>query len=64
MELLGFNILMLRPEERFAFLDRDGAELMLEQPSGERLWPRTELPSQQDSVVPSGDERRHFHLPS
>jgi catechol 2,3-dioxygenase-like lactoylglutathione lyase family enzyme len=29
--LLGFRILYARPDERFAFLDRDGAEIMLEQ---------------------------------
>jgi hypothetical protein len=33
-----------RLEERFAYLERDGAELMLEQPvSQDRLWPRAEL---------------------
>lgn len=43
-ELLGFRVLYSRPEERFAYLDRDGAELMLEQPVSEgRLSPRTEL---------------------
>lgn len=42
--LLGFHILYERPEERFVFLNRDGAELMLEQPfSRDRLWPRAEL---------------------
>jgi lactoylglutathione lyase len=42
--LLGFHILYARPEERFAFLDRDGAEIMLEQPRTRgRLWPRAEL---------------------
>jgi len=43
-ELLGFRVLYSRPEERFAYLERDGAELMLEQPvSQDRLWPRAEL---------------------
>lgn len=43
-ELLGFRILYSRPEEGFAYLDREGAELMLEQSIvGERLWPRAEL---------------------
>lgn len=42
--LLGFRVLYSRPEERFAFLERDGAELMLEQPiARDRLWPRAEL---------------------
>lgn len=34
LEVLGFELLYERPEDRFAFLDRDGAELMLEQPTG------------------------------
>jgi len=43
-ELLGFRVLYSRLEERFAYLERDGAELMLEQPvSQDRLWPRAEL---------------------
>lgn len=42
--LLGFRILYERPEDRFVFLERDGAELMLEQPlTRDRLWPRCEL---------------------
>lgn len=42
--LLGFRVLYSRPGERFAFLERDGAELMLEQPiARDRLWPRAEL---------------------
>jgi catechol 2,3-dioxygenase-like lactoylglutathione lyase family enzyme len=32
--LLGFGVQFRRPEERFAYLDRDGAEIMLEQPTG------------------------------
>ena len=43
-ELLGFRVRYSRPEQRFAYLERDGAELMLEQPIGkDRLWPRAEL---------------------
>jgi catechol 2,3-dioxygenase-like lactoylglutathione lyase family enzyme len=42
--LLGFRVLYSRPAERFAYLERDGAELMLEQSVGKgRLWPRAEL---------------------
>lgn len=42
--LLGFKILYARPEDRFAYLDRGGAELMLEQPHArDRLWPKAEL---------------------
>jgi len=33
-ELLGFAVRYARPEERFAYLDRDGAELMIEQSVG------------------------------
>ena len=33
-EILGFRVRFDRPEERFAFLDLDGAELMLEEASG------------------------------
>jgi len=43
-ELLGFRVLYSRSEERFAYLERDGAELMLEQSIAKgRLWPRAEL---------------------
>lgn len=43
-DLLGFRVLYARAEERFAYLERDGAELMLEQPlAHDRLWPRAEL---------------------
>ena len=43
-ELLGFRVLYSRPEERFAYLERDGAELMLEQSVRQgRLSPRAEL---------------------
>ncbi|MGW0201028.1 bleomycin resistance protein [Nonomuraea sp. NPDC003201] len=42
--LLGFKIRYERPQERFAYLERDGADLMLEQPLGQdRLYPRAEL---------------------
>ena len=42
--LLGFRVLYARPEDRFVFLEREGAELMLEQPrTHDRLWPRAEL---------------------
>lgn len=32
-EVLGFTVLYSRPEERFAYLDREGAQLMIEQPT-------------------------------
>ena len=42
--LLGFAISYSRPGERFAYLTRDGADLMLEQPATrDRLYPRAEL---------------------
>jgi catechol 2,3-dioxygenase-like lactoylglutathione lyase family enzyme len=42
--LLGFQVRYERPKERFAYLELDGAELMLEQPwSRDRLYPRAEL---------------------
>ncbi len=34
---LGFAMLYSRPEDRFAFLEREGAQIMLEQPTG-RTW--------------------------
>lgn len=34
VELAGFRVLYGRPEEGFAFLDRDGAQLMLEEAEG------------------------------
>jgi len=37
VDLLGFQILYDRPEERFAYLEREGAELMIEEPTG-RVW--------------------------
>ena len=44
IRLLGFAVLYERPEERFAFLQREGAELMLEQPfRHDRLSPKAEL---------------------
>lgn len=42
VDLLGFCVLYDRPDEKFAYLDRDGAELMLEQPIG-RIWLTGEL---------------------
>ncbi len=33
-EVLGFGVRYARPEERFAYLDREGAELMIEQAVG------------------------------
>jgi catechol 2,3-dioxygenase-like lactoylglutathione lyase family enzyme len=32
--VLGFAVRYARPEERFAYLEREGAEIMLEQPTG------------------------------
>src|SRR4051812_33368173 len=32
--VLGFHVRYARPEERFAYLEREGAEIMLEQPTG------------------------------
>lgn len=40
--MLGFVVLYARPEERFAYLEREGAELMIEQPT-ERNWTTAEL---------------------
>lgn len=34
VEVLGFRVLFERGEERFAYLERDGAELMLQEASG------------------------------
>ncbi len=36
-ELLGFQVQYERPDERFAYVAREGAELMLEEPVG-RVW--------------------------
>jgi lactoylglutathione lyase len=42
--LPGFRVGYDRPQERFAYLERDGADLMLEQPlTRDRLYPRVEL---------------------
>ena len=42
--VLGFGVRYARHEERFLYLERDGAELMLEQPlESDRLFPRAEL---------------------
>ena len=41
VRLLGFEILYRRPLERFAYLEREGVELMLEQPFEQnRLYPK------------------------
>lgn len=43
-EVVGFRVVYARPEERFAYLGLDGAELMIEQPTGEdRTWLAAEL---------------------
>lgn len=43
-DVLGFEILYMRGEERFAFLDREGAQLMIEQTvDQERGWDTAEL---------------------
>jgi catechol 2,3-dioxygenase-like lactoylglutathione lyase family enzyme len=42
VERLGFRVLYDRPAEKFAYLDREGAELMIEQPLGRR-WLTGEL---------------------
>ncbi len=34
---LGFRVLYGRPEERFAYLEREGAQIMIEQPA-DRAW--------------------------
>lgn len=44
MGVLGFRVRYERPPERFVYLEREGAELMLEQPLERgRLFPRAEL---------------------
>jgi catechol 2,3-dioxygenase-like lactoylglutathione lyase family enzyme len=42
VEVLGFAVLYERPEERFVYLQREGAEIMLEQPTG-RMFLSAEL---------------------
>jgi catechol 2,3-dioxygenase-like lactoylglutathione lyase family enzyme len=43
-DVLGFDVRYARPRERFVYLERDGAGLMLEQPLDQaRLFPRAEL---------------------
>ncbi|MGE3318194.1 MAG: bleomycin resistance protein [Candidatus Berkiella sp.] len=38
-QVLGFSVVYSRIDERFAFLDRQGAQLMIEQPiPGARAW--------------------------
>jgi catechol 2,3-dioxygenase-like lactoylglutathione lyase family enzyme len=36
-DILGFSVLYARPEERFAYLDREGAQIMIEQSTGRRF---------------------------
>jgi catechol 2,3-dioxygenase-like lactoylglutathione lyase family enzyme len=36
-DILGFAVLYARPEERFAYLDREGAQIMIEQSVGRRF---------------------------
>lgn len=43
-DVLGFGVRYARPAERFVYLERDGAELMIEEPVDRaRLHPRVEL---------------------
>jgi catechol 2,3-dioxygenase-like lactoylglutathione lyase family enzyme len=42
VDVLDFKVLYARPEDRFAFLDREGAQIMLEQPVG-RAWLTAEM---------------------
>ena len=43
-DVIGFAVMYARLENRFAMLEREGAELMIEQPlSRDRLWPKAEL---------------------
>ena len=42
--VLGFSVLYTRPEERFAYLDREGAQIMIEQSTDPaRTWLTGEL---------------------
>lgn len=66
--LLGFTIRYQRPEERFVYLTRDGAALMLEQPhTHDRLYPHREgtgpavRPGDEPNQVKC-DELRSFFL--
>ena len=44
VRILGFSVLYARPEDRFAFLDRGGAELMLEEyAAGARMLAKAPL---------------------
>ena len=44
IETLGFQILYDRPESYFAMLERQGAQIMIEQiNTGERMWLTAEL---------------------
>lgn len=40
---LGFKILYQRPEEKFIYLDRDGAHIMIQQSGAAREWITAEL---------------------
>jgi lactoylglutathione lyase len=43
-DVLGFSVVYERSEDRFLYLERDGAEIMLEQPhSRDRLFPEAEF---------------------
>jgi lactoylglutathione lyase len=44
VEVLGFTVRYARPKERFAYLDREGAEIMIEQPTEPwRTWSAGDL---------------------
>ena len=42
VDVLGFTVLYARAEDRFAMLEREGAQIMIEQPVG-RAWVMGEL---------------------
>jgi len=43
-QVIGFRVAYARPEERFAYLELDGAELMIEQPTDpSRTWLAADL---------------------
>jgi catechol 2,3-dioxygenase-like lactoylglutathione lyase family enzyme len=43
VDVLGFRVMYARPEERFAYLEREGAELMLDQLNVGRSWTTAEM---------------------
>lgn len=44
IDLLGFSVVYSRPEEKFAYIKRGNAEIMLEEPTNpERTWNTAEL---------------------